>query len=144
MLAPLALLLLALVPADDVVCDRVALIEVNHFYDEQGRLIFDQAIFYDWCPERERYQVRAWQLIKGPGQLPTRDWARGGWSATWKDGEILRRVQAASMRETWTQYDPELLEREWLPTQRRLGLSRGRYSPPPEIEAQPPPPPCAP
>lgn len=134
------LLLLAIVPIEDVVCDRVDVIEVNHFYDDQGRLVFDQAIFYDWSPDHGRYQVRAWTLIKGPHQLPTRDWARDDvrYTATWADGELVRRVQAASLRETWTQFDPELVEREWLPQKRRLGLSQPARRPatPPEATEQ--------
>jgi hypothetical protein len=96
--------------------------EVNHFYDEQGRLVFDQVIFYDWAPEHSRYNVRAWRLVKNPAQLPERDWRDGGYLAVWQDGEVLRRVRAASMRETWTQYDPELVEREYLPKERRREL----------------------
>lgn len=126
----LVLPLLAIVPIEDVVCDRVDCVEVNHFYGEQGRLIFDQAIFYDWSPADERYQVRDWRLVKNPAQIPTRDWARGvdpqdrvpRYTATWLDGEVLRRVEADSYRETWTQYDPELLEREQFPKERRRGL----------------------
>ena len=111
-------------PVEDVARERVDLMEVNHFYDEQGRLVFDQVIFYDWSPEHSRYMVRAWRLEKNPTQLPERDWRDGGYQAVWQDGEILRRVQAASMRETWTQYDPELVEREYLPKERRKELRK--------------------
>jgi hypothetical protein len=113
---------LGLNPAEDVARERVDLMEVNHFYDEQGRLVFDQVIFYDWSPEHSRYMVRAWRLVKNPSQLPERDWRDGGYQAVWQDGEVLRRVRAASMRETWTQYDPELIEREYLPKERRREL----------------------
>ena len=51
-------------PLEDLARDRVDLIEVNHFYDEQGRLVFDQIIFYDWSPMQCRYQVRDWRLLK--------------------------------------------------------------------------------
>ncbi len=40
----------------------------------------------------------------------------------WNDGEILRHIRAASFRETWTQHDPELLEREYLPKEERREL----------------------
>ena len=53
-------------PLDGAVTDRVDLIELNHFYDEQGKLVFDQVIFYDWCNEQCRYNVRAWRLLKKP------------------------------------------------------------------------------
>ncbi len=60
------LLLCCLNPVDDVARDRVDVIEINHFYDEQGRLVFDQTIFYDWSPDHSRYMVRAWRLVKNP------------------------------------------------------------------------------
>lgn len=109
-------------PTEDVARERVDLMEVNHFYDEQGRLVFDQIIFYDWSPEHSRYMVRAWRMVKNPAQLPERDWRDGGYLTVWQDGEVLRRVRAESMRETWTQYDPELIEREYLPRERRREL----------------------
>ncbi len=109
-------------PAEDVACDRVDLAEVNHFYDEHGKRVFDQVIFYDWSPAMSRYQVRAWRLLKSPGQYPTKNWERGDWSAVWHDGEVLREVRATSFRETWTQYDPELIERDYLPKEKRRDL----------------------
>ncbi len=115
---------LGLNPTEDVSREKVDLMEVNHFYDEQGRLVFDQVIFYDWSPEHSRYMVRAWRLVKNPSQLPERDWRDGGYLSVWQDGEVVRRVQADSMRETWTQYDPELVEREYLPKERRKELRK--------------------
>jgi hypothetical protein len=114
-------------PREDVARESVDLIELNHFYDEHGRLVFDQVIFYDWSSADARYNVRAWRLVKNPAQLPQRDWSRpaastGSYSAMWQDGEQLRHVQSQSFRETWTQYDPELVEREYLPKERRKEL----------------------
>jgi hypothetical protein len=120
--AILACLLLSVVPPVDPVEERVDLIEINHFYDEQGRLVFDQAIFYDWYEEDERHMVRAWRLVKHPAQLPQRDWQNGGYLAVWLDGEVLRAIRSESLSETWTQYDVELVEREWLPKERRREL----------------------
>ena len=113
---------LGLSPQEDVAREEVDLMEVNHFYDEQGRLVFDQVIFYDWSPEHSRYMVRAWRLVKNPAQLPQRDWKDGGYAAVWQDGEVLRHVHGDSVRETWTQYDPELIEREYLPKEQRKEL----------------------
>jgi hypothetical protein len=111
---------------DLVVGDQVDLIEVNHFFDEQGRHIFDQTIFYDWCPVQCRYNVRAWRLLKHPSQRPYRDWKGGGYIAVWHDGNLLRRVRSPSFRESWTQYDPELVERDFLPKEQRRDLHRPR------------------
>jgi hypothetical protein len=108
----------------DVVTEQVDVVELNHFYDESGRLVFDQIIFYDWSPCCERHQVRAWRLVKCRSQIPVRDWDRGGHVATWHDGEVLRSVRAQTCRETWTQYDPELVEREILSKDKRRELTK--------------------
>jgi hypothetical protein len=114
--------LCGLPPREDVASEQVDLVEVNHFYDDQGRHVFDQVIFYDWSDGHGRHMVRDWKLVKNPSQLPQRNWKDGSYTALWHDNETLRRVQARSMRESWTQYDPELVEREYLPKEKRKGL----------------------
>jgi hypothetical protein len=104
--------------------DRVDLVEVNHYHDELGRHVFDQLIFYDWSKQRQRFDVRAWRLIKQSSQLPRRDHASNVWRIIWHDGGVLRTVEASSHRETWTQYDPELVNREYLPQEHRRELSK--------------------
>ena len=122
-------------PQEDVSRDRVDLVEVNHFYDDVGRHVFDQVIFYDWSPADCRHVVRAWRMVKKPGQLPQRNWADGTYAAIWKDGEVLRDVRATSMRESWTQYDPELVEREYLPKEKRRELRTAAAPKPPQPAA---------
>jgi len=117
------LLALSIVPQQPVIRDRVDVIEVNHFYDEAGRHVFDQAIFWDWSPRRRRYEARAFRLLKHPSQEPVRV-AFGQYVSIWEDGGGLRRVCAPSRRETWTQYDPELRNRAYLPKDMRRGLTR--------------------
>jgi len=114
-------------PADEVTVDEVDLVELNHFYDDQGRLVFDQVIYYDWSPIHSRYQVRDWRLLKSSTQIPLRDWRGGGYVSEWEDFKQrngMRRVKAKSLRETWTQHDPELVEREFLAQEKRAELTR--------------------
>lgn len=125
-LLPLPLLSLEFAPREDVARERVDLIELNHFYNEHGQLVFDQIICYDWCPATRRFQVRAWRMVKSRSQLPQRDWQRGGWSALWQDGDQTRLIYASAFRETWTQYDPELVERQYLPKECRKELRTPR------------------
>jgi hypothetical protein len=115
--------LLSTTPIRHVAIDQVELIEYNHFYDEQGRHVFDQMLFYDWSARDARYQIRDWRLIKTTTQTPYYDAQRGFYVATWHDGLTLRQVRAGSIRETWTQYDPELTERSVLPKEHRRELS---------------------
>ena len=115
---------LCLRPMDEVAIDEVDLIEVNHFYDDRGRLVFDQVIFYDWYAHEGRFQVRDWRLLKSADQIPRRNWRRGNFLTIWTDGEHLREVWSKALHETWTQYDPELMERENLPKEKRLRLRK--------------------
>jgi hypothetical protein len=111
-------------PVATEVVDRVDLIEVNHLYDQQGRHVIDQLIFYDWDQVARRFQVRAWRLLKSDDHQPRRSWARDEYVATWRDQNIVRRVHAFQTRETWTNHDPEVLEREMYPMEQRLELSQ--------------------
>jgi hypothetical protein len=122
---PLALLL-TIIPYGEPVAERVDVIEINALYDETGRKVFDQDIFWDWCPCRERHAVVAWRLVKHPSQLPERDWERGGWSMLWQDGEVVRLVRAKSVRRTYLQFDPEIEDRKILSKEKRRGLTPAR------------------
>lgn len=115
-------------PVNDVAYDRVDLVEVNHFYDDKGHLVFDQIIFYDWSASRRRFNVRDWRLLKSPAQMPQRDWRDDSYVALWHDGGVLRKVRADSFRESWTQYDPELIERAFLPKNMRRELHKATAS----------------
>ena len=117
--------LLGLNPGRDIPEERVDLIEINHFHDDQGRPVFDQIIFYDWSAADSRYQVRDWRLLKSPNQIPLHNARDREFVATWNDfkaQDTLRTTKAKLMRETWTQYDPELVEREFLPENKRRKL----------------------
>ncbi len=124
LLAPmlLAVATAGLLPSDDVAVDQVDMVEVNHYYDDQARHVFDQLIFYDWSESANRFQARAWRLLKSSAQLPSRNWTSGGYDVIWHDGEVTRKVQARAMRETWTQHDPEMRERSYLPKEQRRRL----------------------
>ncbi|WP_164104163.1 hypothetical protein [Candidatus Laterigemmans baculatus] len=116
--------LLAASPTQHVVRDRVDLIELNHYYDEAGRHVFDQLIFYDWSEGRRRFEVCAWRLVKSRSQQPRQDHREHLWRVLWHDGGVLRSVEGASFRETWTKHDPELVDRDLLPQESRRELSK--------------------
>lgn len=101
---------------------KVDLIELNHFLDDEGREVFQQVIFYDWCKPKQQFHVRAWRLIKKDNQLPIRHWNPRYYQCTWHDGLMLRQVRASKMRETWSQQDPERVNRKFLPEDRRIPL----------------------
>jgi hypothetical protein len=101
---------------------QVDLIELNHFMDDEGREVFQQVIFYDWCKPKQQFHVRAWRLIKKQNQLPIRHWNPKCYQCTWHDGPLLRQVRASKLRETWSQQDPERVNRELLAEDQRLPL----------------------
>ena len=117
----LLLLAVGTLPVETAVYDKVDVIELNHFYDDQGHLIWDQVIFWEW--EGNEYRVISWRLAKSLYQIPTYNYSIGLWQTVWMDGEIIRCVYAGYYRETWTQYDPELYDREFKLKSARRGLT---------------------
>lgn len=126
MLAIILLALSSLHPSAEQQTARVDLIEVNHYHDDTGRHVFDQMIFYEWEPVYSRYHVREWRLAKSETRLPRRDYRAKVWRVVFYDAGEPRIVEATEYRETWTQYDPELVNREHLPQEARRPLWRRR------------------
>lgn len=129
----LAAALLATVPQDAVLRDRCDLIEVNAFHDQDAKLIFTQCLFWDWCPTRSCHRICDWKLIRqnrdqfdAKNITIKRDFSTGEWVATWSDDSGPREVRAATYRDSLTQFDPELLDRDKHPVQERRKLSSGK------------------
>lgn len=114
--------------AADIVRQRVDMIELNHFVDDDGREVFRQVIFYDWSKVHRRFHVRAWRLIKHDSQVPQRRWKPPIYQCTWHDDGLLRQVWAPQLRETWTQQDPERVNRALLPEDQRIPLFAPRVA----------------
>lgn len=117
------LALMSIVPVETTVEDRADVLFVEHFYDEQGRLVFDQLVPLAWNRHSERYDVIAWRLIKSRGMVPERDWQSGGYVVRFNDGETTRIIRADSVREEWNQHDSELQQRAILPKEYRRELT---------------------
>lgn len=112
-----AYLLLAVIPQDFVARDSVERLELNHFYDDNGQLVFTQLI--GW--ERNK-RCRFWKMDKTQSLIPLPDRQHGGYCVTWIDGDLVRQVRAVSCGESWTQWDVELADREHLPQDQRRPL----------------------
>ena len=100
----------------------VDMVELNHFLDDHGREVFRQVVFYDWSDKNRQLEVRAWRLIKHPSQLPRKKHRGDGYIVRWQDKFILREVHARTMRETFSQEDPERVNRAVLPENERRPL----------------------
>lgn len=116
------LLLFSIVPQDIVVTDTFDKVEVNHFYDDQGRHVFDQVIWYDW-DIHNRHTVGAWRLVKNPGIIPTLNRKTNLYQSIFIDNGEIRKVIAKYIVESWTQHDVELVDREFLKKELRRELS---------------------
>jgi hypothetical protein len=108
-------------PQAEPVRDRCDAVEVNHFYDDEGRPVFTQLILVDRNAQGG-WDVVAWRMVKSPDQWPQADHMRGGYVIVWQDGDYFREVRTPFMAESFTQFDPELAAREWLPDNQRRGL----------------------
>jgi len=140
------MLLLLIALQSRLLTDQVDVIEVNHFCDAEAKLVFDQVIFWRWNPWESHYRVVAFRILKdvrgksdkpdddsrlppwiGGHASPDKRWDRGGqWVSHWWDelDKVYRMVTAPSFRETWTQYDPEVEDRQWLAMGNRAGLRK--------------------
>ncbi len=116
-------------PPRTATTEHIDLIEVNHYFDGMGKSVFDQLIFYNWDESAQRYNVAAWRLLKNPNQMPIQNPRNQKYSCTWHDGKILRVIHADRKMETWTQYDPETFERNYLPKSNRSDLLRPDLDP---------------
>ncbi len=119
--------------------DSVDVIEINHFVNDSGQVQLDQVIFYDWSPSQSRYIVRAWRSLKTPTQLPMK-LPGGGYQAIWhdsRDGNVMRKVHAKSVIETWTTYDPETVNQEYLDRNLRRELAQRKPAKTPAARSGP-------
>jgi hypothetical protein len=121
------LLAILLFIAQPIAHDHVDLVELNAFYDCNGRFVYEQVIFYEWRPDLQRYHVRAWCLVDDRDLLdrrPQRGYRSGLWVVRWQDRDqnVLRTITATHYRRSWSQVDPERANKRLLPESERRAL----------------------
>lgn len=105
MLQSLAIIVFCIVPQPTVVVSEAVLeIEVNHRYEQDGRLSFVQVLY------REEDSIVDQRLLSSQSLVPARDWTNGGYVATWLDYDVMRQVRCKNLTQTWTQYEPRIQE----------------------------------
>ncbi len=107
--------------------EHVDLIELNHFYDQHGRLVYDQVIFYELTKDTLRFQVRAWCLVEDRESLnrrPTKNYQTELYQVDWYDTDqrLLRRISSRLFRESWSQVDPERVNKRLHDERLRLSM----------------------
>lgn len=151
MLKTLILLLSSFLP-HDIETYNVDLIEVNTFFDDQGRLVLDQLIFWDFVDVDNRLHVVGWKLLQNARKVneskkaqfeadqpdkPEHDrgvyvpdfahkWLPIEVGTKFKckiiEGDIYYQVQSSNYKRSYTQYDPELADRDFFPAEMRKKL----------------------
>jgi hypothetical protein len=106
--------------------EPVDAIELNHSFDERGRLIYDQVIFWERTPATGRFQVRAWCLVDDSQvahRRPLRN-DNGLYECDVVDTNerLTRRIVSRLFRESWTQIDPEREDKKRHPESLRIEL----------------------
>ena len=88
---------------DDSWHGRASMLENNHYFNENGDLVFVQLIAWDGD------RVWFWRMNKLGDLTPRRE--HGAWVVRWDDAGVYRELRSITFVETWTQYDRELEDR---------------------------------
>lgn len=118
----LVIAVLAIVPQSPVARDGVERLELNNFYDLDGRLVFTQVIGWE-----ANETVRFWRMAKTADMTPRPDAIHGGCVLRWIDSDVTREVRARSFAESWTQVDVETANRTVLPAELRRKLKQPNF-----------------
>lgn len=123
------------VPLSDHRLDEfVDIIELHHGYDFRGNLAFKQLIFYRWSRYHRRFQIVDTVVVQKDSMLPKKN-RNGFYCCRWQADGAKRIVKSLTFRETKSQTDPEIREREYLPIHRREGLKKTR-APAPKVDVR--------
>ena len=116
----LALLLLASIASPEEIREECDSVELNHLYDDCGRRVLSQFIFWEW--KNGCRVVRDWRLARAWDQRRT----SRGWVLRFCDGECVRCVETPFLSETWSQEDRERANNDVLPPELRSLLLKPR------------------
>jgi hypothetical protein len=92
--------------------------ELNAFFDCKGRLCFEQVIFWDFSRTNGCPEVRAWRMVCDNdlhNRRPVKSEATGLWVSEWTEQGKRYRIVSRQYRESFSQIDPEVLDRKKLP-----------------------------
>lgn len=100
--------------------ESVDCIELNHYHDKQGKLVYDQIVFWKANPSDGRFVVRAWCMANDDCRPLT---VNGIYKVVWRDGNLVRYVSSRLYRESWTQIDPERENKKHFDESSRISLA---------------------
>ena len=122
-----AVILISLIPRQEIPTDQVDWVELNHVHDEAGKPTFTQYIVWRYYWDRQRWHVVAWVIVSDDTPRPRRLWRHGGsrlpgWELVLDHKDVLRRLRFRTYNESHSLYDPEMADRALLPMEARRGL----------------------
>lgn len=107
----IVLIALLSIPLNLTTHEHVDAIELNHFFDQRGHLVYDQLVFWERNPANGRFQVRAWCLVDDRETLNRRPLKNDNGLyecfAVDSNERLTRRIVSRVFRESWSQTDPE-------------------------------------
>jgi hypothetical protein len=128
MLYFLLLTLASIIPFSPLPSDHFDLIEINHYYDDDGNLYFTQVIGWDWSDSFADYIVQAYVLLNKKESITLPTLKSNIYEYKFIDqAHTVRKVTSKFFRETWTQYDPELVDRNRFPHEDRRDFQLKTY-----------------
>lgn len=119
---PFVLLLILTLPNETIVENTFDLIELNHYYNDEGKRVFSQYMMCDWSNEKKTFVCQIWLM---QGEDVSHELTLNGvelllWDP--KSKRRLHRIRAPAFTETWTQFDREVENRKILSPNERKGL----------------------
>ena len=106
---------------EPTIVEHTDMIEVNHLHTLDGEPTFTQVIFWKWYEDKSEYHCRAWTMNE--------KLSFNGKTAAFMEGKTPRRVRATHMKESWTQYDPERTDKEYVAETDRVKLVQRALKP---------------
>lgn len=93
------------------------LVELNHCYTADCETRFTQVLVWNWDDWSRSYVCDGYACVQ-PEQVRVTPQRDGTTLVSWPE----KQTRCRTYRETWTQWDPEILDRGRLPPERRRGL----------------------
>lgn len=123
-------------PPSGVTQENVDLAEYNNLYGPDGNAVIDQIILWNWDVSDKAYRCAGWaqvptkekEVVHGKSKFKDREPVGGIYGVKTEDGRYKTIINTAGktriiysdlFRETWTQNDPEMDDRAFLPKEKR-------------------------
>lgn len=121
MLKILTIILIMSLPStnDNIITDHVDLIEVNEYTIGEKKPL-KQLIFKNWSRQHKRYIIIDFRMVLSEDMLPVE--SKGEYVSRWHELEYMMEVTSKYRCYTFTNKDPELIDRNITPEEDRMKI----------------------